>query len=47
VREAICQRLTANGWSLRSLELRKGSLEERFVAAVTKESPPTSEYEAA
>jgi ABC-2 type transport system ATP-binding protein len=47
VREAICQRLTANGWSLRSLELRRGSLEERFVAAVTKETPPPSEYEAA
>jgi ABC-2 type transport system ATP-binding protein len=47
VREIICQRLTANGWTLRSLELRKGSLEERFVAAVTKESPSPSEYEAA
>jgi ABC-2 type transport system ATP-binding protein len=47
VREMICQRLTVNGWTLRSLELRKGSLEERFVAAVTKESPSPSEHEAA
>jgi ABC-2 type transport system ATP-binding protein len=47
VRETICQRLTANGWTLRSLELRKGSLEERFVAAVTKEGPSPSEFEAA
>ena len=28
VREAVCQKLTANGWTLRSLELKRSSLEE-------------------
>ena len=46
VRETICQRLTAQGWPLRTLELRKGSLEERFVAAVTTENPAQSRREA-
>jgi ABC-2 type transport system ATP-binding protein len=35
LREVVCKRLTAGGWTLRTLDLRKGSLEERFVAAVT------------
>ncbi len=38
VREAICQKLTANGWTLRSLGLRRSSLEERFVEAVTSDA---------
>jgi ABC-2 type transport system ATP-binding protein len=46
LREAVCQRLTAHGWTLRALDLRKGSLEERFVAAVTKESPAPAGLEA-
>jgi ABC-2 type transport system ATP-binding protein len=48
VRETVCQRLTAQGWPLRTLELRKGSLEERFVAAVTEEgtAPAPSRREA-
>ena len=36
VREAVCQKLTSNGWTLRSLELKRSSLEERFVEAVTR-----------
>jgi ABC-2 type transport system ATP-binding protein len=35
LREAVCQKLTSNGWILRSLELKRSSLEERFVEAVT------------
>jgi ABC-2 type transport system ATP-binding protein len=47
LRETICQRLTANGWPLRALDLRKSSLEERFVAAVSKESSAQAELEVA
>jgi ABC-2 type transport system ATP-binding protein len=46
LRETVCQRLTTQGWPLRTLDVRKGSLEERFVAAVTKESPAQSKLEA-
>jgi len=46
LREAVCQRLTANGWTLRSLELRRSSLEERFVEAVTKDKSAQAEVEA-
>jgi ABC-2 type transport system ATP-binding protein len=46
VREALSQRLSAQGWPLRTLELKKGTLEERFVAAVTEETPATSRREA-
>jgi ABC-2 type transport system ATP-binding protein len=46
VREALSQRLSAQGWPLRTLELKKGSLEERFVAAVTEEAPAASRREA-
>jgi ABC-2 type transport system ATP-binding protein len=35
LREAICRKLTSNGWMLRRLELERGTLEERFVEAVT------------
>jgi ABC-2 type transport system ATP-binding protein len=34
IREAICRKLTQCGWMLRGLELRRSSLEERFVEAV-------------
>jgi len=34
-REAICRKLTSNGWILRGLESRRSSLEERFIEAVT------------
>jgi ABC-2 type transport system ATP-binding protein len=46
LREAICQRLTSAGWSLRNLELRRSSLEERFIEAVTKDSSVPAEVEA-
>jgi ABC-2 type transport system ATP-binding protein len=46
VREAVCQKLTTNGWILRSLELRRSSLEERFVEAVTGDGAAPSEVEA-
>jgi len=37
LREAVAQRLSSHGWTLRALELRRGSLEERFVDAVTRD----------
>jgi ABC-2 type transport system ATP-binding protein len=43
LRESICQRVTSGGWVLRTLDLRKGSLEERFVAAVTSDIPVADE----
>jgi ABC-2 type transport system ATP-binding protein len=43
LRESICQRVTSGGWMLRTLDLRKGSLEERFVAAVTADTPVAAE----
>ncbi len=46
LREAVCQRLTSNGWTLRSLELRRSSLEERFVEAVAGDTPAQAEVEA-
>jgi ABC-2 type transport system ATP-binding protein len=38
VREAISQKLAANGWPLRRLDLRRSTLEERFAQAVTQDS---------
>jgi ABC-2 type transport system ATP-binding protein len=46
LREAVCQKLTSGGFALRSLELRRNSLEERFVEAVTRDSAVKSEVEA-
>jgi ABC-2 type transport system ATP-binding protein len=37
-REAIAQKLVSSGWPPRMLETRRGSLEERFVEAVTREN---------
>ena len=34
LREAISQKLASNGWPLRRLDLRRSSLEERFIQAV-------------
>ena len=34
LREALAQRIIQNGWALRQLDLRRSSLEERFVRAV-------------
>ena len=38
LREAIGQRLVQSGWPIRQLELRRVTLEDRFVQAVTRES---------
>lgn len=38
LRETLGQRLVSNGWPLRHLDLRRDSLEERFVQAVTRET---------
>jgi len=46
LRETVCQKLTACGWPLRSLELRRSSLEERFIEAVTGDSSAPAEVEA-
>ena len=45
-RETLCQKLVSEGWPLRTLELRRNSLEERFVEAVTGESVHHQEGEA-
>ncbi len=45
LREAICQRLTSAGWPLRSLELRRSSLEERFVEAVARDNTAETEVD--
>jgi ABC-2 type transport system ATP-binding protein len=45
LREPICRRLTQNGWMLRTLELRRSSLEERFVEAVTGSATAGPEVE--
>jgi ABC-2 type transport system ATP-binding protein len=38
LREAVGQKLVANGWPLRQLDLRRSSLEERFIQAVTQDT---------
>lgn len=45
LRETLCQKLHSNGWPLRTLDLRRNSLEERFVEAVTRDIPPNEEAE--
>jgi ABC-2 type transport system ATP-binding protein len=47
LREALGQRLIQNGWPLRLLHLRRVTLEDRFIQAVTRESiSPLEEREA-
>ena len=46
LREAVCQKIISGGWPLRTLELRRNSLEERFVEAVTGENLSHREAEA-
>ncbi len=38
IREAVGLRLSARGWPIRRLELRRGSLEERFTEVVTRDA---------
>jgi ABC-2 type transport system ATP-binding protein len=46
LRETVGKKLTSGGWPLRTLELRRNSLEERFVEAVARDSLPNLEAEA-
>src|SRR6185312_1863734 len=46
LREAIGQKLSANGWPLRRLDLRCSSLEERFIQAVNREALADARREA-
>jgi ABC-2 type transport system ATP-binding protein len=46
VREAIGQKVISGGWPLRRLDLRRGTLEERFAQAVTEDARAESEREA-
>ena len=38
LREALAQRLMQNGWPLRQLDLRRSTLEDRFIQAVTQDT---------
>lgn len=46
LRETVCRKLASAGWPPRTLELRRNSLEERFVEAVTGENSPHAGAEA-
>jgi ABC-2 type transport system ATP-binding protein len=46
LREAIGQKLASGGWPLRRLDLRKSSLEERFIQAVNREALADARREA-
>jgi ABC-2 type transport system ATP-binding protein len=46
LREALGQRLAQNGWPLRRLDMRRVTLEDRFIQAVTREELPAAEREA-
>ncbi|MGC8638333.1 MAG: ABC transporter ATP-binding protein [Isosphaeraceae bacterium] len=45
-RETLCQKLVSEGWPPRTIELRRNSLEERFVEAVAGENVHHQEGEA-
>jgi ABC-2 type transport system ATP-binding protein len=46
LREAVGLKLSTNGWPLRQLDLRRSSLEERFVQAVTQDTLTDAHREA-
>ena len=46
LREAIGQKLASGGWPLRRLDLRRSSLEERFIQAVNRETLADARREA-
>ena len=46
LREALGQRVAQNGWPLRRLDLRRETLEDRFIQAVTREELSADEREA-
>jgi ABC-2 type transport system ATP-binding protein len=45
MRETVCRKLMSHGWTLRTLELRRNTLEERFIDAVTRDKPNPSGVE--
>jgi ABC-2 type transport system ATP-binding protein len=45
LREAVSQKLAAGGWPMRQLDLRKSSLEERFIQAVAQRTLADAELE--
>jgi ABC-2 type transport system ATP-binding protein len=46
LREAVGQKLASGGWPLRRLDLRRSSLEERFIQAVNREALADARQEA-
>jgi ABC-2 type transport system ATP-binding protein len=46
LREAVGQKLVSGGWPLRRLDLRKSSLEQRFIQAVNREAIADARQEA-
>jgi ABC-2 type transport system ATP-binding protein len=46
LREAVCLKLTSNGWPLRQLDLRRSSLEEQFIQAVAQDTLADAQREA-
>ena len=46
LREAVGQKLASGGWPLRRLDLRRSSLEERFIQAVNREALADAQREA-
>jgi ABC-2 type transport system ATP-binding protein len=38
LREAVSQKLVSSGWPIRRLDLKRSTLEERFVQAVTQDT---------
>jgi ABC-2 type transport system ATP-binding protein len=47
VRETLAARLIQNGWPLRRLDLRRTSLEDRFIQAVTQQAVTAHDHDAA
>ena len=46
LREAVGLKLASGGWPLRQLDLRRSSLEERFIQAVTHDTLADAQREA-
>jgi ABC-2 type transport system ATP-binding protein len=46
LREALGLKVASNGWALRQLDLRRNSLEERFIQAVNQDTLAAAQREA-
>ena len=46
LRETVCQKLMSSGWPVRTLDVRRNSLEERFVEAVARDNLANVDAEA-